>query len=388
MNMRVNRQEIISSSPSLFNMNKIKGISLRKRTHHNHNDDVNDMIQICNNNIDLNDVIDRINVMKRLEETSYVAQGFFNKWEEHNQRVITNNNHQPIPSIIIKGDGCYVSEARSNINNDALNEFYRSFMCKWSYQLIDYLQVDREVVAVAFSYVDRLLETHYYCAKKVFRLAIVTSIYLANNLLTSTDLPLEKVTNLCRNEFTTKMIVQMKMIILQTFNYNLHPPTSKSFIEHLCAFLPSEDVSMSTKQHIIQQSYFLVELSIYDYYFVDQNPSIIAFAAIVNVIQDLSIDTFAEIPRYTFIHHMSHILNIHSHSVCITMIQQRLDDLYKKSKQYAVDTTNKISSLKKHNDHQQGLISSTNKDLCVRRCSSEIELNSIVNNNASVGLRY
>ena len=372
--MKVNKQ-----NPSKPSSSTNRRISLEKRTYH---DDDTDFVQI-NGKIALNDAIDRIDVMKRLEESTYAKQGFFHIWEDHQEH---RSNHQSVQTIIIAGDKCYLSEVTRPSDNDALNEFYRSFMCKWSYQLIDHLQVDREVVAVAFSYVDRLLERYYYCTKKVFRLAVVTSIYLAINLLSSTEVPLEQVTTFCRNEYTTKMIGQMKMIILDTFNYNLHPPTIKGFVEHLCAFLPRE-VSMSTKQHIIQQSYFLAELSTYDYYFVNQKSSFVAYAAIVDTVENLNLDKFNEVSRCTFIHQMSKLLDIYSRSISIATVQQRLDDLYKQSKQYAVDTSQDTSSSKNENCHSTGM-SVNIKERYIRRCSSEVEINNIMHNNTSIRLRH
>ena len=183
----------------------------------------------------------------------------------------------------------------------------------------------------------------------MFRLATVTSIYLAVNLLCCKELPLKNLVDLCQYEFQLQHFIDMKLIILRTLSWKLHPPTSKSFLDHLCLFL-LPDVKLSVKEKMIQQSSFLIEITISDSFFIGKKNSNIALAAILNAIDNLSEEEFDDISRSVFIHHLSRALEISPHSAMISSYQKRLVELYKRSKQFQQDLedNNATTFLVKH----------------------------------------
>jgi len=301
-----------------------KPINLLKRI-----DAEKDDTQICFRQLGTGEAMDRLNVMKKLEETTYSSQQYFPHWKKY------QNEKQKFMRIALQDKSSLTIVESTSIKSNDLNEYYRSIMCEWGYQLIDFFEADREVVAVAFSYLDRLLE-HFVCNKKVFRLATVTSIYLAVNLICCKELPIKNLVDLCQYEFHVQNFIDMKLIILRTLSWKLHPPTSKSFLDHLSLFL-LPDVKLSAKEKMMQRSSFLVELSISDSLFIGKKSSHIALAAMLNAVEELSNDEFDEISRSVFIHHLSRALEISPQSTVINNYKKRLIELYKRSKQFEKD---------------------------------------------------
>ena len=77
----------------------------------------------------------------------------------------------------------------------------------------------------------------------------------------------------------------MELNILQSLQWLVHPPTVVDFTSLLFTFLPSP-VPMPTRRQIFDTSRYLGELSVCDPNFIEVPKSTIAFAAIINVIDN------------------------------------------------------------------------------------------------------
>jgi Cyclin, C-terminal domain len=78
----------------------------------------------------------------------------------------------------------------------------------------------------------------------------------------------------------------------------MHPPTSFCFCNHIILLLPSKLLSFEAEHNVLELSRFLTELSVIDYFFVKHRPSIVAYAAILNAMDEIVgrrnvLDTFA-----------------------------------------------------------------------------------------------
>lgn len=95
-----------------------------------------------------------------------------------------------------------------------LTEVWRERICDWCYQVVDHFDYNREVVAVAMSYLDR-----YLCMrrvnKKIFQLSAMTSLFLAIKLNEPCALNVTSLTGLSRGFFTSEHILAMEESILR-----------------------------------------------------------------------------------------------------------------------------------------------------------------------------
>lgn len=74
-------------------------------------------------------------------------------------------------------------------------------------------------------------------------------------------------------------------MVLSTLKWKIHPPTSMSFLSHLLLLLPPQ-VSDACKEEIYAMSRYITELSVCDTSFVEIDPSAVAFAAVLNSLED------------------------------------------------------------------------------------------------------
>ena len=174
--------------------------------------------------------------------------------------------------------------------NSQIDEYCREQIAEWSFRVVDYFRIDREVVAVSLSFLDRFL-AKCRCDRTTFKLAATTTLHLAVKVLYPcklTDLGI--LSDLSRGEFDMRDVSKMETHILKALSWDLHPPTSISFASvFLDYFFASQVVSITTTdlEDIYDVSSFFCELSICDYYFVPMHDSTIALAAILNSLEGM-----------------------------------------------------------------------------------------------------
>jgi hypothetical protein len=157
-------------------------------------------------------------------------------------------------------------------------------MCEWSYRVSEHFQISREIVAIAFDILDRFVDK-CCCDRTVFKLASMTTFYMATKLFHSKQISIQTLSDLSRGEFESNHIAEMESIILQTLNWNVNPPTIHAFLNGFHALLPYDDSSrMDT---VYQRACFFAELSVYDYEFVTDGRRIIAAACVLNAMEGL-----------------------------------------------------------------------------------------------------
>lgn len=174
--------------------------------------------------------------------------------------------------------------------NTRIDEYCREQIVEWSFRVVDYFRIDREVVAVSLSFLDRFLAT-CRCDRTSFKLAATTTLYLAVKLLYPCKLAdLGILSDLSRGEFDMKDVCGMESHILHTLSWNLHPPTAIAFSSiFLDYFFASKVVTISGTDFddIYDVSSFFSELAVCDYFFVLMRASTIALAAILNALEGM-----------------------------------------------------------------------------------------------------
>ena len=229
----------------------------------------------------------------------------------------------------------------------------RHKMCEWSYTLCDYYHIDRTIVGVSFSFVDRFLNKYTYCNRNTFKLVAMTTLYVANKLYgcdtyshhskddTGMDgyntpsssyssspydshnnnnattnnnrLTIENLASLSRGEFDTKHIIDMEVLVLKTLEWKLHPPTTQYLIhtfydnynyykarcDNADADANDADVDHQhprgdrQRQHhlIYERAMFFGELAVYEYNLITEDRSLLAIASLMNAMEGTATDT-------------------------------------------------------------------------------------------------
>jgi hypothetical protein len=120
----------------------------------------------------------------------------------------------------------------------------------------------------------------------------------------------------------------MEWTILSALQWKLHPPTPYSFVEHILFFLPQE-VNGSIRAGLNEVSKYLTELAVCDAYFVDRsNSSTIAFAAILNVMEDMNYSKFSGGLREAFLRNLTYHLHLNHRSDDIVNARRRLRKMF------------------------------------------------------------
>eukprot|EP00549_Striatella_unipunctata_P023768 CAMPEP_0118676050 /NCGR_PEP_ID=MMETSP0800-20121206/1814_1 /TAXON_ID=210618 ORGANISM="Striatella unipunctata, Strain CCMP2910" /NCGR_SAMPLE_ID=MMETSP0800 /ASSEMBLY_ACC=CAM_ASM_000638 /LENGTH=331 /DNA_ID=CAMNT_0006571485 /DNA_START=15 /DNA_END=1010 /DNA_ORIENTATION=- len=168
----------------------------------------------------------------------------------------------------------------------------REKMCEWSYRVIDHFHANREIVAIAFSYLDRFVD-RCKCDRSAFKLASMTSLYLATKIFNLREISMGSLAELSRGEFDMSHIEEMEGIIIQALEWRLHPPTVQDFIGIFFSLLPP--VSAPAMKIIYQRARFFAEIALFDHSFISKRRSVIAYAATMNALEglddtDLSVD--------------------------------------------------------------------------------------------------
>mmetsp|Transcript_12721 Transcript_12721/g.15490 ORF Transcript_12721/g.15490 Transcript_12721/m.15490 type:complete len:347 (+) Transcript_12721:103-1143(+) len=260
-----------------------------------------------------------IRVMEMQERTGYKCNDYI---EQQQQQLNAQSQYSSVSS-----------SASSSSSNAGVNEIWREKICEWSYQVVDHFDINREVVAVSLSYLDRYLSTKRV-NKKIFQLAAMTTLYLAMKLYSKKSQPIGSLIELSRGYFEKDHVEKMEQSIFRELSWRLHPPIALSMVKHLMIELPplpgQVEGERRLKHDITEVSRFLTELSVCDYFFVPRRPSAIAVAAILCAIE-IQLDTeSSSILSRLFLNSVNGLLPLYEVSYIeeIEECRQRLSHMY------------------------------------------------------------
>ena len=158
------------------------------------------------------DLPETFRVMKRQEISAYKVEDYLNP-------------NYKIPRAAPDGLMCVPSDAEpatssthsvgTNSSAAGVNEDWRNKICEWSYQVIDHLDYDREIVAVALHYLDRYL-CRRSADKRTFQLVSMTCLHMACKLYSPRrqQLSMASLIQLSRGYFTEEQIFATERSIL------------------------------------------------------------------------------------------------------------------------------------------------------------------------------
>ncbi len=95
--------------------------------------------------------------------------------------------------------------------------------------------------------------------------------------------------SLSRGCFQVGQVLKMELCIFKSLHWRLHPPSPFTYLTVACPLLEESASADSNGESIMDVSTCLIELSVYDVFFVDKKPSSITCAAILVAMDILSI---------------------------------------------------------------------------------------------------
>jgi len=205
------------------------------------------------------DLAEKFSVMKRQETTSYRIYDYL-------QPGYVGGG------ILVDGD-----------NETTSGKGWRARMCEWSYQVIDSLDKDREIVSVSMNCFDRCL-CRRPVNKTTFQLLAVTTLYLASKVCHQALPSLSELVSLGRGLFTEDDVMAMEKQILEQLSWQVRPPTPLSFANHLVLLLKPAAFTLRAWRDVMDTTRFLTELAQIDYDFAPMKPSSVGLAALMTAI--------------------------------------------------------------------------------------------------------
>lgn len=173
-----------------------------------------------------------------------------------------------------------------DVNSDS-----REKMVSWCNNIVDFCGYSRETVEVAVSCVDRYLATASGKSARRnrmdFQLLFMTSLYTAIKIHEETALDTTVFAGFGPEMMKPEDIEAMEMKILHALNWHVNPPTSLGFVRLLLEAIPEDVVDPKTLHDVHELSRVQTEFVCSNYHFITVPPSIVAYCAIMNSLDNL-----------------------------------------------------------------------------------------------------
>jgi len=287
--------------------------------------------KLCN----IEEIVDRIEAMRKKGLEVYQCRDYL-----HEDKLISYNSNVT-KAFEISG---------------AIDENCREQICEWTYRVVDYFGINREIVFLSTSYLDRFL-SNFFCDRRTFKLAATACLFLAVKVHEPRKLDLMGVlSDLSRGEFDMSDVIKMERNILEALVWKLNPPTPVCFVGHFLCLMPST-LSIDVAKSLSALSSFFTELSVFDYYFISQDPSTVAMASILNSMEVVSPNDLPRKIRNLFLRNIKQNISILPSSNTLREVRKRLWDAYERSEEYKVQ--NDIVHRQKH-QFQEHYLSTSN----------------------------
>jgi hypothetical protein len=342
-------------------------------------------------------IYDQLNALTKQDTTIYIIHDYIGRRQNRRKQTLNYDNDHDENEFTESAD-CdeydlfqKVDEAPINTYNKTVleehdlnqvpdddtmmdvDESCREKMCEWSYRICDHFHTSREIVAIAFNYLDRFNDVTR-CDRTAFKLASMTCLYIATKICHNKQLSVHTLVDLSRNEFTSQNIIQMEQIILSTLDYKMNPPTVQIFLHEYQHIVPIHQilVLVNNTNHLLllhseydRQRYittkvmndifdranYYSELVVYDSSLIIEQRQNIAISCLFNAIYDIAIlvqdgddceNYYEQQEKYEeFQTEFIHIIQTNISTLCslinidrINEIQERLWYLYSYSADY------------------------------------------------------
>lgn len=170
----------------------------------------------------------------------------------------------------------------------------RSKMVSWCFQVVDFCKFQRETVSIAINYLDRFMATpassQAHADRKVFQLAAMTCLYSAVKIHEPEAMDPKLVSTLSRGTYSPQEVEAMEAQILFALGWRMNPPTALAFVRMYLDILPAGFLTTAQRETAYELSKFQTELAVNEYDFLSVRPSVIAYSALVNALESISLN--------------------------------------------------------------------------------------------------
>ena len=289
---------------------------------------------------------DRLQVMMAQEEsTTYRCNDYLARRKaatatpaSHNNNNNNNNNSEnstPTPTPpTMKATPTSPTSSSASLTAAEVDTLCREKMCEWSYRVVDHFHASREIVALAFNYLDRFVD-RCSCDRTAFKLAAMTAVYMATKVFNSREISMSSLAELSRGEFALSHIEEMEGVMLETLQWRVNPPTVQCFIHQMHRLVPVTAGPVTRAIH--QRASFFAELALFDYCFVTQPRSAVAIAALLNAMEGMDETIVPKGDHDIFLQIVAELTGQTYPRETIDAIRNRLWYIYSQSAQYQED---------------------------------------------------
>jgi len=167
---------------------------------------------------------------------------------------------------------------RIDIANDELKSLWRQMLVNWMFYVADCCGLQQHSVAVASYFLDVAMLRDLCQTREEHQLAAATSLQMALKTFDVAVIKLDKLVKLGRGLFTEDDVVTMEMKIINSLNWNLHPPTVYCFLRQYGRLIPPS-VNGITRKVLDNVTSIIAEEMIVDERYVKHCPSILSLAS-------------------------------------------------------------------------------------------------------------
>jgi len=144
-----------------------------------------------------------------------------------------------------------------------------------------------------------------------FQLAFVTALVLALKVRCGMNVEFDFVCErICSDLYSEEELIEAEKQMLMALGWRLNGPTSHDFIEYFVELLPEQDDLEALKSFLAQDAKNRASSAIMDYCQVFRLPSSLAFASLVEAMQEVGKEIFHPFHKLQFIQRISMVTGI------------------------------------------------------------------------------
>lgn len=185
----------------------------------------------------------------------------------------------------------------------------RSKMCDWCAQIVEHCQFHRETVWITMNLLDRCMAstpmgTAILNDRGMYQLAAMTCLYTAIKIHEPIAISAASMANLSKGVYTQQQLEDMESTLLGAIQWRVNPVTPLSYCHYMCELLhpdrglleqlssvvnggtnaPKRRLDDVTRETLLELARMQTELAVKEYDLCLDDPSTIAYAAILNSI--------------------------------------------------------------------------------------------------------
>ena len=170
----------------------------------------------------------------------------------------------------------------------------RGCMLTFYYNLLEKIGSSRETAEIAVNYLDRVLASpsmgpKVLRNKRLFQLISTTCLYTAVKMHEIQAITPSLLADLSQGAFTAEDVEEMEVVLAQTLQWRLNPPTSLAFVRHYLDLVPRKLMSRQLKSIAYRLAVFQTEYALADECLFTERKAAVAFWAVENTLTQLHI---------------------------------------------------------------------------------------------------